>query len=266
MAITVASRRVGLDADRRRGRCRGLAAPDRRGHAHERVSASRPSRTGSPCAPEGGARRGPSRATSMSREPRDQQGAVPVQRAAPTAANGENDFDNAQVSRLILDQRSAGVLNGSFAIPSSSGFQRFCSNYLATSKEGFSRDILSRTRSLPTTCSGRRTPGRPPIGDPAEREAGARGRARRQDRPTTTRSTGWAGTTTRTTSRSRGMGNRSSSRVTTRSRAVPLTGSARHQLALGPSQSQLYSYIAPGTNRCWPTRAISGPSSRTRRA
>ncbi len=53
------------------------------------------------------------------------------------ASNGESDFDNSQVSHLILNQNSAGVLNGSFAIPSSGGFQRFCSNFLATAKEGF---------------------------------------------------------------------------------------------------------------------------------
>ncbi len=60
----------------------------------------------------------------------------PYNTAAPTAANGENDFDNAQVSQLILNQHSAGVLNGSFAIKSSSGYQRFCSNYLATTEGG----------------------------------------------------------------------------------------------------------------------------------
>ena len=58
----------------------------------------------------------------------------PFNTAAPSATNGENDFDNAQVSHLILNQQSGGVLNGSFAISSSSGYQRFCSNYLATSK------------------------------------------------------------------------------------------------------------------------------------
>ena len=66
----------------------------------------------------------------------------PYNSANPTAANGENDFDNAQVSQLILNQHSAGVLNGSFAIASDSGYQRFCSNYLATAQEGFDREIL----------------------------------------------------------------------------------------------------------------------------
>lgn len=66
----------------------------------------------------------------------------PYNTANPTAANGENDFDNSQVSHLILNQHSAGVLNGSFEISSAQGYQRFCSNYLATSKEGFDRDIF----------------------------------------------------------------------------------------------------------------------------
>src|SRR5215207_1529654 len=66
----------------------------------------------------------------------------PYVTANPTTANSENDFDNSQVSQLIFNQNSVGVLNGSFAISSNSGYQRFCSNYLATSKEGFDRDIL----------------------------------------------------------------------------------------------------------------------------
>jgi hypothetical protein len=73
----------------------------------------------------------------------------PYVTAAPTAANGESDFDNAQVSHLILNQHSAGVLQGKFAIPSSGGFQRFCSNYLATSKEGFDRDIFFTNEESP---------------------------------------------------------------------------------------------------------------------
>ena len=46
----------------------------------------------------------------------------PYNTAAPTAANGENDFDNSQVSKLILNQHSAGVLNGSFVIDRQSAF------------------------------------------------------------------------------------------------------------------------------------------------
>lgn len=62
--------------------------------------------------------------------------------ADPTAANGENDFDNAQLSRLVVDGKTATILSGKMVIASVEGFQRFCSNFLATSKQGFDRDIL----------------------------------------------------------------------------------------------------------------------------
>jgi hypothetical protein len=96
----------------------------------------------------------------------------PYVAAGPTAANGENDFDNAQVSRLILNQHSAGVLNGSFVIPSSEGYQRFCSNYLATAKEGFDREILFTNEESPDYVFRQEASWPPPMGDPAEREAG----------------------------------------------------------------------------------------------
>ena len=160
-------------------------------------TASRPSRTGSPCVPGVGEGR-------PLREPRDQQGAVPVQRAAPTAANGENDFDNAQVSRLVLDRRSADVLKGSFAISSSFGYQRFCSSYLATREGGVQEGDPVHERGVARL--------RVPAGGVLAAPPGIRPRrrpalsSRSTSRPaTTTRSTGWAGTTTRTTSRSPGI-------------------------------------------------------------
>src|SRR4029450_1145385 len=55
----------------------------------------------------------------------------PCNTATPTASNGESDFDNSQVSALILNKNSAGVLDGSFAIPSSDGCQRFCAKQRA---------------------------------------------------------------------------------------------------------------------------------------
>ena len=96
----------------------------------------------------------------------------PYVTAGPTAANSENDFDNAQVSRLILNQHSAGVLNGSFVIPSSEGYQRFCSNYLATEKEGFDRDIFFTNEETPDYVFRRQASWPPQIGDPAEKESG----------------------------------------------------------------------------------------------
>jgi hypothetical protein len=96
----------------------------------------------------------------------------PYVTANPTTANSENDFDNAQVSQLILNQQSAGVLNGSFAISSSSGYQRFCSNYLATSKEGFDRDILFTNEEAIDYVFRQEDSWPPPIGDPAEKQIG----------------------------------------------------------------------------------------------
>jgi len=96
----------------------------------------------------------------------------PYNTAAPTAVNGQSDFDNSQVSRLILNQHSAGVLNGSFVIPSSAGFQRFCSNYLATSTEGFDREILFTNEESPDYSLRQEDSWPPVMGDPAEKENG----------------------------------------------------------------------------------------------
>jgi hypothetical protein len=91
---------------------------------------------------------------------------------AENPGESQNDFDNAQVSRLILNQGSAGVLNGSFVIPSRLGYQRFCSNYLATEKEGFDRDILFTNEESPDYVFRQEDSWPPPLGSPAEREAG----------------------------------------------------------------------------------------------
>ncbi len=96
----------------------------------------------------------------------------PYNTATPTAANGENDFDNSQVSRLILNQHSAGVLNGSFVIDSSLGYQRFCSSYLATKAEGFTRDIYFTNEESPDYVFRQEDSWPPPIGDPNEIENG----------------------------------------------------------------------------------------------
>jgi hypothetical protein len=96
----------------------------------------------------------------------------PFNAASPTDSNGQSDFDNSQVSHLILNRNSAGVLDGSFAIPSSGGFQRFCSNFLATAKEGFSRDILFTNEESPDYVFRQEDSWPPPVGDPDEEENG----------------------------------------------------------------------------------------------
>ena len=90
----------------------------------------------------------------------------------PPPTGAENDFDNSQVSRLTMNRATAGVLRGSFAIDSSSGYQRFCSNYLATKKEGFSRDILFTNEESPDYVFRQEDSWPPPIGHPDEEEAG----------------------------------------------------------------------------------------------
>jgi hypothetical protein len=169
----------------------------------------------------------------------------PYVTAAPTAANGENDFENAQVSRLFLNQHSAGVLNGSFVIPSRLGYQRFCSNYLATAKEGFSRDILFTNEESPDYVFRQEASWPPPIGNPAEREAGlvvALDVRTGEQRPI------------------HGMGRHN------HENDVPIPGYEKPVVLSGddtftsgpltevfppgavPAQSQLYSYIAPSTD------------------
>ena len=66
----------------------------------------------------------------------------PYTPAAPTEANSQNDFDNSQVSQLILNQRSAGILSAKYAIVSDQNYQRFCTSYMGTDAEGFERPIL----------------------------------------------------------------------------------------------------------------------------
>jgi hypothetical protein len=96
----------------------------------------------------------------------------PYNTASPTAANGENDFDNAQISHLILNQHSAGVQNGSFAIRSSAGYQRFCSNYLATEREGFDREILFTNEEAIDYVFRQEDSWPAPIGHPDEKQIG----------------------------------------------------------------------------------------------
>jgi Bacterial protein of unknown function (DUF839) len=52
------------------------------------------------------------------------------------------DPSNAIVSRLRLSQHGGGVLNGDRAIPSSAGYQRFCSNFIAGTEHGFDRPLF----------------------------------------------------------------------------------------------------------------------------
>jgi hypothetical protein len=89
----------------------------------------------------------------------------------PAANTGESDFDNAQVSKLTLDSEG-GFLSGEFAIDSSQGFQRFCSNYLATAKEGFTKDILFTNEESPDYAIRSENSWPPPLSNEGAEENG----------------------------------------------------------------------------------------------
>jgi hypothetical protein len=55
---------------------------------------------------------------------------------------GRVDFTNSILSNLRLNQHSAGVLKGEYAIPSSANYQRFCSNFMVGREHGFERELL----------------------------------------------------------------------------------------------------------------------------
>ncbi len=172
----------------------------------------------------------------------------PYNPAAPTAANGENDFDNSQVSRLIVNTNTLGVTSGSFAISKSSGYQRFCSNFLATKKEGFDRDILFTNEESPDYVLRQTNSWPPAIGSASERESGvvvAIDVRNGKHRPIY------------------GMGRHN------HENSVAIPGYGRPVVISGddtftsgpltgvfpagavPAQSQLYSYIAPSTDALW---------------
>ena len=53
-----------------------------------------------------------------------------------------SDFTNSLVSKLRLNQHSAGVLRGDYVIGNDSNYQRFCSNFLVGEEQGFERELL----------------------------------------------------------------------------------------------------------------------------
>ena len=96
----------------------------------------------------------------------------PYKTDGPTAETGENDFDNAQVSHLVMNRRGASTLSGEMVIKSSEGYQRFCSNYLATRREGFKRPILFTNEESPDYVYRQENSWPPVPGSAAEEEAG----------------------------------------------------------------------------------------------
>lgn len=59
----------------------------------------------------------------------------PYNATAPTTANSFNDFTNSELSELVI-RKGGGILSAEKVIDTFDGYQRFCSNFLATS-DGF---------------------------------------------------------------------------------------------------------------------------------
>jgi uncharacterized protein DUF839 len=161
----------------------------------------------------------------------------PYTPSAPTEANSQNDFDNAQVSLLRLNQQSAGVLNGRMAIKSNENWQRFCSNYLATAKEGFDRPLFFTNEEATDFVfrQGKAWPA-PPSEPPAEQA----GLVVALDPDTRERRA------------IRGMGRHNhENSVAIPGYGHPVVLSGDDTFTSDPAQSQLYSYIAKDADAVW---------------
>ncbi len=53
-----------------------------------------------------------------------------------------SDFTNSLLSKLTLNGKTGAALAGSYAIPSSANYQRFCSNFLVSKEQGFKDDLV----------------------------------------------------------------------------------------------------------------------------
>jgi hypothetical protein len=161
----------------------------------------------------------------------------PYNPAAPTEANSQNDFDNAQLSHLVLNGTTAGVLQGNLAITSAENYQRFCSNFLATAAEGFDRPLLFTNEETPDWVNRTGNSWPTTIGAPTAREGGV---VVALDPATGERRPIW------------GMGrfnHENSVAIPGFNKVITLSGD--DTFTTTPSQSQLYSYVAKDVNAVW---------------
>jgi len=155
----------------------------------------------------------------------------------PTTANSQNDFDNAQLSRLLLNQKSAGVLSGKLVITSDQNYQRFCSNFLATSAQGFDRELLFTNEETPDWVNRTGNAWPTTVGAATAREGGV---VVAFDPKTNKSKPIW------------GMGRHNHEN----SVAIPgyddlLLLSGDDTFTNNPSQSQVYAYRAPNADAVW---------------
>jgi hypothetical protein len=165
---------------------------------------------------------------------------VPFPYASPTPTNPEanqNDFSNSKVTRLTINRTSAKITAASAVIKSSQNFQRFCSNFLGTSAQGFSRQLLLTNEEAVdwVNRSGQAWPAT--IGASNARQAGV---VVAYDPATGVSKPIW------------GMGrlnHENSLAVPGYGKPVVLSGD--DTFTTTPAQSQLYSYIAGSASAVW---------------
>jgi hypothetical protein len=161
----------------------------------------------------------------------------PYTPAAATEGNSQDDFDNAQVSHVVLNRQSAGVLSGSYVIPSAANYQRFCSNFLATEANGFERDVLFTNEEAVDWINREGNAWPATIGADEARQAGA---VVAFDVKSRSYRTIW------------GMGRHNHENdVAIPGYGHPVVVSGDDTFTNSPSQSQMYSYIAASAAAVW---------------
>lgn len=91
----------------------------------------------------------------------------------PLATTGSlTDFDNAQLSHLVLRRGTGRITDGAIVIPSSANFLRFCSNFYAGRAEGFDRPLLFTNEETNDILNLPPNPAWPPISGQPQLQAG----------------------------------------------------------------------------------------------
>jgi hypothetical protein len=80
------------------------------------------------------------------------------------------DFTNSLLSKLTLKRGNGKVLEGSYVIPSSANYQRFCSNFMAGPEQGLDRYVVFTNEEAVQTFNRETTPSFPLDGDPSDDE------------------------------------------------------------------------------------------------
>ena len=162
---------------------------------------------------------------------------VPLTGQPTIEQTAQNDYDDSSLSLLSLNQHSKGVLHGRLPITGAENWQRFCSNYLATAREGFDRDILFLNEESPDTvnrtgvawplAAGGTNPDQPGYVVAYDIKSGERKKISGMGR----------------------LNHENSVAIPGFDDLVVLTGD--DTFVTNPAQSQVYAYIAPDTDALW---------------